>query len=195
MVQEGIAIGSHKIVLQSALAPAKDLTAAERSDLREATLDRVQQKAAETLKGHVNLTTRDLIPSDLGVTNDEWNEVSGIAGDTYENTAITGSSTFTLANQRFVGFYGIQDQSPNPIVTKLRLTIGSHINTVISLMHIAEHTPREGYLRSPIIISENMAVKIERYLRGLSGYVTTMGTVRIVFLGFTVEPAGRTTAP
>jgi len=196
------------------LTPTQELLPAQVSAIRNATIDAVVRKASRELGLPVDrLVVRDIRAyDDLGfgrntdysataIISNIWGSyqsstttysVSGTVGD-YRD-AIPDSTT--MADNRFVGIYGVRDSRVSRAAIKaqevslIKFNIGAADRAVWDLSeceayknHIAGVTP------SPIVIPPLAPYQISPYLIG--------GAVElgVQLMGFVVEPAGLTITP
>lgn len=162
--------------------PAFDLNTQEKvlEGLKNRTLE-LAQAAAERIgkKGIV----RDLQPTDIGLSN-EYFEVDLSAATA---PGWVTYSTFTVPDNTYVGIGGIFNNTPCPIVSKVRIKAGSsYIREWEMEPWYASGTPfRVLQADEQVIFSENTEVTIEVYLKAPG--VTNLG-----FYGYVGEPSGKT---
>lgn len=185
-----------RVITYSVLEPVAVLSDAERRAIREAALDSALVAAKNGLKGsNIKLTVRDLFPSDLGETNEQWADQTGTSANVWENSIIASE---TVADERFIAIYGVLDNSEiRGILAGLRFTFGRAIRAQWSLFKLASDDNRiEGrtaYARSPIVLTQNTPFTIEMYLSGT--LVSTSQSVSLHYLGYVVEKSGKVITP
>ena len=139
------------------------------------------------------LAVRALRPEDVMVANfPQWSK-SNVTASLYGGWA-TGSSgwvnltnTFSVADNRFVGIYGVSNRSTN--VTQLKI---ERSGSVARYWHIQELVPNcENdimFVDDPIIIPQNNLLTIQ-------GYALASATEYLRLIGLTVERKGLLVSP
>jgi hypothetical protein len=182
------------IKMESITLPAWSLTKEERLSLYITAKGRLIQEAQSRLhKG--DLIVRALRPTDLGETNDVWAETVTATGNAWEASQIADQQ---IPDEVMVCLYGLIDTSDPQAVTGVRITAGAGLRAEWDMFPIIGSDPhnlelRTMYAQSPVIISPNMTVKIEYYVRAFSPQVI-LGA-EIVLMGLTAEYVGRTLQP
>lgn len=172
------------LVLQSVLTPIRNMAPERLDSLQQGALARLLEIAEKDLKGpEKRLIQRDLMPSDLGLTNEVWDETTGGTANTFENSDIASK---TIADQRFIVIWGLIDASETISVSALRFTIGSSKVALWNLDKLAEDPNRQGVALSPIFISQNTPITIEHYVK-----VANSGT-KLILVGAVCEKEGKT---
>jgi hypothetical protein len=149
-----------------------------------------------------NYLIRALVPADLGeattgpssATN-IWAETvttSGTAG--FQDSKITGQN---VPDDTSVALYGFVDSTVGgQNVSQIRITTGQGVRAVWDLFPIIGSDPdisgstrcRTMYAMTPVVISRNMNIKIEYFIRPSNPTVTR--GVEIAILGLTCESSG-----
>jgi len=166
------------------LVPVDELApggaAAIRNQVTQALL---AQAASEQRMPVERLVARDIRPgSDLDYGSETWEELTGATTGAYESM-----STGTLADQRYVAFFGVQDDSPVRTCSLLKFNIGGGDRAIWNLQNLGKE--RVGYSPSAIVIPPNGPYTISRYVTvaNLGAYITLKGVV--------VEPRGKVVSP
>ena len=150
------------------------------------TIDKVVEAARGDMKG-ADLIVRDLLPTDLAETNNIWADATGATVNVFENSMI---ATQAIANERFVGIYGVLDTSTIQAVSVMRWTVAGAIVAIWSLQNLlsedASIKARTGFVMTPLVVRQNQQVTREDYVRVYSS------STEIALLGITVEKSGRT---
>ncbi len=176
------------VAINSILVPITTVPTSKIDSIREAVIAKLIELAMEALKlpDDGKLITRDLEPSDLGLTNEVWYETTGATANTWENSDIASK---TIADERLVAITGVVDASEGTPVSALRFTVGSSKVAQWNLDRISKTLEREGVTLSPIIITPNQVVTIEHYVK-VAGSGTEIG-----FVGVVCEKVGKTLKP
>jgi len=138
---------------------------------------------------------RTLKPSDLGETNEVWNDTVTAVGNAFQNSMIASQN---IADDTVIGIYGLVDLTEHQSVSYVRISVGAGIRGEWDL-HPFLGTPsdnpiyRTGYAMTPIIATQNTNILIEQYPINASPQVVKSSY--IVYLGITAEPAGKNIQP
>ena len=151
-------------------------------------------------QGDANVPTivRNLLPSDLNESNNIWAETVTATGSAYQDTQIAGQN---IPDDTAICLFGLVDTSDPQAVTQLRITSGQGVRAIWDLFPIIGSSPtitgglecRTMYAVTPIIITQNMNIKIEYYVRPFSPQVIR-GT-EIAILGLVAEKVGKNIQP
>lgn len=179
-------------VLESILEPHFWLSQQEIQRRIQDCIELTVEKASKDISGA--LVARDLLPSDLGETNEIWTEQLSTTANAWENGIIASQS---IPDQVFVGIYGLVDTSDPQMAAGLRFTVGTGRRLQISLFNLLSEDKslraRTGFLRSPLVISQNQAITIDQYVRAATPQAAY--SVEIAWLGVAVEVVGRRLQP
>jgi len=198
---------AYNVGIVSVLVPVDEMRADRVDGIRRAAILQCAKVAAETLKG-AKLTVRDLVPTDLGLTNNEWTETTGATDNQWEDTSIADQ---TIDDDRFVVLWGCRfitlhqvSNVPAPPISALRIDVGGGlvaqwdlypivnsytINTGTAAGEKAAIRPIAGITESPIIITQGIAVTIRRYV------IETATTYKLAFDGAVAEKEGKVLKP
>jgi len=173
----------HNLVnIQSVLIPLHLLPPEKIDDWRNGFIQLAIEAAAEGTKGEKRLDVRDLMPSDIGLTNEVWYERTGATKNTWENSAI---ATKKIADGRWICIWGVTDNSEVPSVSALRFDAGGskvamwHLDKLNGLQHKA------AIAMSPVIVSEGISLTIEHYIKVASSQT------ELIYDGCVVEVTGK----
>jgi len=170
------------------LIPQAELATGESAAIRKGAIAAVKAMVSRELNlPEDKLVVRDIQPSvDLGYTYSTWDEVTGASTAAYE-TMTSG----TMSDRRYVGIYGVKDDSEGVNVTKIRIKVGNSIKSVWHLenLYSVNGGPRIGFAPSVVVLPQNMPYAIDRYV-----YVAA-ASAQIKLKGFVVEPYGKTLSP
>lgn len=174
------------VTIESVLIPIHLIPDSVINDWREDFLKQVVEQAKTGLKGNVKMTVRDIVPSDLGLTNEVWYETTGATANQWEDSDIDSKA---IEDKTWVCIWGVTDNSETPAVSAVRFDVGGaklalwHLDKLNRLQH------RTAIARSPIIIEPSLELTIEHYVK-----VANSG-VDICFDGVVVEREGLTLRP
>jgi len=139
---------------ETQLIPFAELSTGQASAIRNGSVAAVVALATKILREPANkLIVRDIRPKeDLDFTRATWLETTGATVDVYEDM-----TAGTLADRRFIGIYGIEDDTDAYNVSKLRIKIGNSIKSIWMLENLYSYNagPRIGFTSSTIIIPMN----------------------------------------
>jgi len=171
------------------LVPISELAPGQAAAIRNELVKRMIAEAVSKLNmTQDKLVVRDIRPltgEDLDYTYEDWWETTGAADDAYE-TMTTG----TIGDQRWVGIYGIKDDSEVGMsCTAIRFNIGGADRVIWNLQALNEDDGMVGICPSGIIIPQNAPYTISRYVRSRNA------ATHLVLKGFVVEPRGRVLSP
>lgn len=175
------------VKIESILVPIGIMPKERIDDLNMAALRKLIEVTAEELKlDEDKLITRDLTPTDLGLTNEVWLDLTGGTENAWENSNIASK---TIADERFIAITGVIDASDEPAVSALRFTVGGAKVARFSLDRINDQKVREGISLSPIIITQNQPVTMEFYVKNMNAQT------EIKLVGIVCEKSGKTLKP
>lgn len=120
---------------------------------------------------------RDLLPSDLGLT--EWKFTYSSANA--ENTVIDT----TLDKRKFIRIFGIAILDPNPAGVYIKFQKDQDIKDIWGLQDLYVLEEPRSYTKEPIKYDQEDNVKIVVYS-------TAAKDEKIVLIGFVAEPLGKT---
>jgi len=176
------------IAINSVLLPVRVMAPERVDNLEEEARKKLLEVTLRELKGarEEQLVIRQMVPTDLGLTNEVWYETTGTTANTYE---ASGISEKTIANERFVAITGVLDNSEGAPVSALEFTVGSSKVAEWSLDRLIQDGYREGIALSPVIITQNQKVTIKHYVK-----IKSSGT-EIILLGIVCEKVGKKLKP
>lgn len=168
--------------ITSVLLPLHLIPPERIADLRDGFIQLTIEKAVEGTEGKKKLDVRDLMPSDIGLTNEVWYERTGATKNTWENSAIASKK---IADGRWICIWGVTDNSEVPSVSALRFDAGGskvalwHLDKLNGLQHKA------AIAMSPVIVSEGISLTIEHYVK------VAASQTELVYDGCVVEISGK----
>ena len=176
---------------ETQLIPIQETSTGQPAAIRNGAIKAVVQKASIELKiSPDKLLVRGIRPkADLDYTYETWYEVTGASSAAYE-TMSTGGTASKDAD-RYIGIYGVQDESNEINCPLVRIKVGNSIKVIWNLQDLYNDNegPRVGLSPSVVIIPPNTPYTIERYVEN------TASPARIVLKGFIVERIGKTYSP
>jgi len=176
---------------ETQLIPIQELSTGQPASIRNGAIKAVVAKAAVELKiAPDKLLVRAIRPkSDLDYTYETWYEVTGASSATFETMSAGG--TGSKDKDRYIGIYGIQDESSSINCTLVRIKVGNSIKAIWNLQDLYNDNegPRIGLSPSVVIIPPSITYTIERYVEN------TSSPAQIVLKGFIVERIGKTYSP
>jgi len=168
------------------LIPFAELAPGQAAAIRNETIRKMLQLASVTFKlPPSKLVVRDIRPAgDLDFGTEDWGEVTGATSGAYETM-----STGTMATDRFVGIFGVKDNSESPSVSALRFTIGGGERAIWILQDLNSEDGKVAFTPFAVIIPQQTIYTIARYV------VSINSTSVIVLKGVVVEPRGKVVSP
>ena len=195
------------LTTESVLRPADQMSDAHIEDIYNVAREALYASHVISQGGDDNYIIRALVPADLGeattgpsASANTWAETisaSGTAG--FQDSKI---ATQNIPDNTSVILYGLVDTTDGgQNVSQIRITTGQGVRAIWDLFPIIGSDPsvsgsvrcRTMYAMTPIIISRNMNVKIEYFIRPSNPSLTR--GVEIAILGLTCEGAGGNIQP
>ena len=186
------------LVTESVVRPADQIADSQIEDIYNATREALYASHVRSMGTDGNYLIRALFPADLGeATTGPSSTTSGTAG--FQDSKIASQNT---PDDTSVALYGLVDSTDGgQNVSQIRITSGQGIRAVWDLFPIIGSDPavsgsvrcRTMYAMTPIIISRNMNVTIEYFIRP-SNPTLTRG-VEIALIGLTCEGSGANIQP
>jgi len=190
------------LLSESVVRPADQISDQQIEDIYNTTREALYASHIRSMGTDGNYLIRALVPADLGeattgpssATN-IWAETvttSGTAG--FQDSKITGQN---VPDDTSVALYGFVDSTVGgQNVSQIRITTGQGVRAVWDLFPIIGSDPdisgstrcRTMYAMTPVVISRNMNIKIEYFIRPSNPTVTR--GVEIAILGLTCEASG-----
>ena len=190
------------LLSESVVRPADQISDQQIEDIYNTTREALYASHIRSMGTDGNYLIRALVPADLGeattgpssATN-IWAETvttSGTAG--FQDSKITGQN---VPDDTSVALYGFVDSTVGgQNVSQIRITTGQGVRAVWDLFPIIGSDPdisgstrcRTMYAMTPVVISRNMNIKIEYFIRPSNPTITR--GVEIAILGLTCESSG-----
>ena len=195
------------LITESVVRPADQMSDGHIEDIYNATREALYASHVRSQGTDGNYLIRATVPADLG----EATTGPAASANTWAET-ITASGTAAfqdskIANQNVpdntsVAIYGLVDSTDGgQHVSQIRITTGPGVRAIWDLFPIIGSDPsvsgsvrcRTMYALTPIIISRNMNIKIEYFIRPSNPSVTR--GVEIAIIGLTCEGVGGNIQP
>jgi hypothetical protein len=190
------------LLSESVVRPADQISDQQIEDIYNTTREALYASHIRSMGTDGNYLIRALVPADLGEattgpssTTNIWAETvttSGTAG--FQDSKITGQN---VPDDTSVALYGFVDSTVGgQSVSQIRITTGQGVRAIWDLFPIIGSDPdisgstrcRTMYAMTPVVISRNMNIKIEYFIRPSNPTVTR--GVEIAVLGLTCESSG-----
>ena len=127
------------------------------------------------------LVIRSLRPEDLtGTTTGDFHFATGGTG------WVNYVNTYTIADNRFIGIYGISDGSSN--VSQLRIARSGSDTRIWNIQSLQMNENKMAYVDDPFTVDQNNELTIE-------GYALASATEKLRFLGIVAEKKGVVVSP
>ncbi|KKM97077.1 hypothetical protein LCGC14_1171680 [marine sediment metagenome] len=127
------------------------------------------------------IVVRPLRPEDVGFANPVYTSTIA-AGSTaaYSNFI----NTYTIADNRYIGIFGVGYDNSENNVTALRFTREGKTARIWSIQQVADFEDKVGYGDDPITVEQNTQITIEKYS------ITTTDSDTTSLVGVVVEKRG-----
>lgn len=199
-VLKKIEAGQLKPKVNSVLIRVDELKPERVDGIRRAAENAALAAALSAMGEGTAVVIRDLTPTDLGETNEEWLEVTGV-DNTW--TSVLTSAPTTIADSRFICITGCRIVCATatggillePGITLLRFTVGGAVNAIWNLYPLfapagaatgagsSAIVMPAGISETPIGVSQNIGISIHSY-----GVETTV--IRLALDGIVCEKEG-----
>jgi len=169
------------------LIPASELTIGASASIRHAIVASLVAQASKELSLPPDkLVVRDIRPlGDLDYTYEDWMENTGATAGAFE-TMTTGS----MGDQRFVGIYGLKLKGDSAdACSQIRVNVGGGDRIIWHIQSLSKRDDWIGFCPAGVIIPQNAAYTISRYVRAVS--VPFYCQLK----GVAVEPRGKLISP
>ena len=195
------------LVTESVVRPADQIADSQIEDIYNATREALYASHVRSMGTDGNYLIRALVPADLGEATTGPSSTTNVWAETITTSGTAGFQDSKIASQNTpddtsVALYGLVDSTDGgQNVSQIRITSGQGIRAVWDLFPIIGSDPavsgsvrcRTMYAMTPIIISRNMNVTIEYFIRP-SNPTLTRG-VEIALIGLTCEGSGANIQP
>ena len=190
------------LVTESVVRPADQISDQQIEDIYNSTREALYASHIRSMGTDGNYLIRALVPADLGeattgpaATANTWAETvttSGTAG--FQDSKIADQNT---PDDTSVAIYGLVDSTVGgQNVSQIRITTGQGVRAIWDLFPIIGSDPdisgstrcRTMYAMTPVIVSRNMNIQIEYFIRPSNPTITR--GVEIALIGLTCEGSG-----
>ena len=127
------------------------------------------------------IVVRQLRPEDIGFANPLFSGTVAASATAAWSNAI---NTYTIADNRYVGIFGVSYDNSENIVTALRFTREGKTARIWSIQQVTDFEDKTGYADDPITVEQNTQITIEKYTLSTTSRDTT------TILGVVVERRG-----
>jgi hypothetical protein len=187
---------------ESVVRPADQISDQQIEDIYNATREALYASHIRSMGTDGNYLIRALVPADLGEATTGPSSTTNIWAETVTTSGTAGFQDSKIASQNVpddtsVALYGFVDSTVGgQNVSQIRITSGQGVRAIWDLFPIIGSDPdisgstrcRTMYAMTPIIISRNLNVKIEYFIRPSNPTITR--GVEIAILGLTCESSG-----
>jgi len=187
---------------ESVVRPADQISDAHIEHIYNATREALYASHIRSMGTDGNYLIRALVPADLGEATTGPSSTTNIWAETVTTSGTAGFQDSKIASQNVpddtsVALYGFVDSTVGgQNVSQIRITSGQGVRAIWDLFPIIGSDPdisgstrcRTMYAMTPIIISRNLNVKIEYFIRPSNPTITR--GVEIAILGLTCESSG-----
>ena len=195
------------LITESVVRPADQMSDGHIEDIYNQAREALYASHINSQGGDDNYIIRALVPADLGeattgpsASENFWAETVTTSGTAaFQDSKIASQS---VPDNTSVCLYGLVDSTDGgQNVSQIRITTGQGVRAIWDLFPIIGSDPavsgsvrcRTMYAMTPIIISRNMNIKIEYFIRPSNPSLTR--GVEIAIIGLTIEGAGGNIQP
>ena len=190
------------LITESVVRPADQMSDGHIEDIYNATREAVYASHVRSQGGDGNFIIRATVPADLGEATTGPTSTTNVWAETVTASGTAGFQDSKIADQNIpdntsVALYGFVDSTDGgQHVSQIRITTGQGVRAIWDLFPIIGSDPsvsgsvrcRTMYAMTPIIISRNLNIQIEYFIRPSNPSVTK--GVEIALLGLTCEGSG-----
>ena len=190
------------LITESVVRPADQISDGQIEDIYNATREALYASHVRSQGGDGNFVIRATVPADLGEATTGPASTANIWAETVTASGTAGFQDSKIASQNVpdntsVALYGLVDSSGNgQHVSQIRITTGQGVRAIWDLFPIIGSEPavsgsvrcRTMYALTPIIVSKNLNITIEYFIRPSNPTVTR--GVEIALVGLTCEASG-----
>ena len=190
------------LLTESVVRPADQISDAQIEDIYNSTREALYASHIRSMGADGNYLIRALVPADLGEATTGPAAAANVWAETVTTSGTAGFQDSKVASQNIpddtsVALYGLVDSTVGgQNVSQIRITSGQGVRAIWDLFPIIGSDPdisgstrcRTMYAMTPVIISRNMNVLIEYFIRPSNPTITR--GVEIALLGLTCEGSG-----
>ena len=190
------------LLTESVVRHAAQISDAQIEDIYNSTREALYASHIRSMGADGNYLIRALVPADLGEATPGPAAAANVWAETVTTSGTAGFQDSKVASQNIpddtsVALYGLVDSTVGgQNVSQIRITSGQGVRAIWDLFPIIGSDPdisgstrcRTMYAMTPVIISRNMNVLIEYFIRPSNPTITR--GVEIALLGLTCEGSG-----
>ena len=190
------------LITESVVRPADQISDGQIEDIYNATREALYASHVRSQGTDGNYLIRATVPADLGEATTGPASTANIWAETITTSGTAGFQDSKIASQNVpdntsVALYGFVDSTDGgQSVSQIRITTGQGVRAIWDLFPIIGSDPsvsgsvrcRTMYAMTPIIISRNLNIQIEYFIRPSNPTVTR--GVEIALIGLTCESSG-----
>ena len=190
------------LLTESVVRPADQISDQQIEDIYNRTRETLYASHVRSMGTDGNYLIRALVPADLGEATTGPAASANTWAETITTSGTAGFQDSKIASQNIpddtsVALYGLVDSTVGgQNVSQIRITSGQGVRAIWDLFPIIGSDPdisgstrcRTMFAMTPVIISRNMNVKIEYFIRPSNPTVTR--GVEITLIGLTCEDSG-----
>ena len=190
------------LLTESVVRPADQISDQQIEDIYNSTREALYASHIRSMGTDGNYLIRALVPADLGEATTGPSSTTNIWAETVTTSGTAGFQDSKIASQNVpddtsVALYGLVDSTVGgQNVSQIRITSGQGVRAIWDLFPIIGSDPdisgstrcRTMYAMTPIVISRNMNITIEYFIRPSNPTITR--GVEIALIGLTCEGSG-----
>ena len=190
------------LITESVVRPADQMSDAHIEDIYNATREALYASHVQSMGTDGNYLIRATVPADLGEATTGPAASANTWAETITTSGTAGFQDSKIASQNIpdntsVALYGLVDSTDGgQNVSQIRITTGQGVRAIWDLFPIIGSEPavsgsvrcRTMYALTPIIVSKNLNITIEYFIRPSNPTVTR--GVEIALVGLTCEASG-----
>ena len=190
------------LITESVVRPADQISDGHIEDIYNATREALYASHVRSQGGDGNYLIRATVPADLGEATTGPASNTNVWAETVTASGTAGFQNSKIASQNIpdntsVALYGFVDSTEmGQHVSQIRITTGQGVRAIWDLFPIIGSDPsvsgsvrcRTMYAMTPIIISRNLNITIDYFIRPSNPSVTR--GVEIALIGLTCEGSG-----
>ena len=190
------------LLTESVVRPADQISDQQIEDIYNSTREALYASHIRSMGTDGNYLIRALVPADLGEATTGPSSTTNIWAETVTTSGTAGFQDSKIASQNVpddtsVALYGLVDSTVGgQNVSQIRITSGQGVRAIWDLFPIIGSDPdisgstrcRTMYAMTPIVISRNMNITIEYFIRPSNPTITR--GVEIALIGLTCESSG-----
>jgi hypothetical protein len=190
------------LLTESVVRPADQISDQQIEDIYNRTRETLYASHVRSMGTDGNYLIRALVPADLGEATTGPAASANTWAETITTSGTAGFQDSKIASQNVpddtsVALYGLVDSTVGgQNVSQIRITSGQGVRAIWDLFPIIGSDPdisgstrcRTMFAMTPVIVSRNMNIKIEYFIRPSNPTITR--GVEIALIGLTCEDSG-----